>query len=122
MFGILGISTLRIPTSSIAVRIIRLILVIVSPYILAFGITKLWERLSITVVKPIKKGKELIGLVATVYVPVDNKGGLIEIDLGEGYGTQKFNAKSFDFYKRFERDEKVRIVAIKSNVYLVDTL
>ncbi|MHA1406828.1 MAG: hypothetical protein ACTSSG_05550 [Candidatus Heimdallarchaeaceae archaeon] len=113
---------MRIPTSSIAVRIIRLILVIVSPYILAFGITKLWERLSITVVKPIKKGKELIGLVATVYVPVDNKGGLIEIDLGEGYGTQKFNAKSFDFYKRFERDEKVRIVAIKSNVYLVDTL
>ncbi len=122
MFGILGVATLKIPSASIALRIFRIILIIVSPYLLALSLTHLWRKISSTTVKPIKRGVELVGKIGTVYVPVDSKGGIIHVDLGESLGIQKLHAKSFDFYRRFEREEQVRIVAVKDRVYLVDTL
>ena len=122
MFGILGVATLRIPSSSVALRIFRIILIIVSPYLLALSLTHLWRKISSTTVKPIKRGVELVGKIGTVYVPVDSKGGIIHVDLGESLGVQKLHAKSFDFYRRFEREEQVRIVAVKDRVYLVDTI
>ena len=122
MFGILGVATLKIPSASIALRIFRIILIIVSPYLLALSLTHLWRKISSTTVKPIKRGVELVGKIGTVYVPVDSKGGIIHVDLGESLGIQKLHAKSFDFYRRFEREEQVRIVAVKERVYLVDTI
>ncbi len=121
MFGILGVATLRIPSSSVALRIFRIILIVVSPYLLALSLTHLWRKISSTTVKPIKRGVELVGKIGTVYVPVDSKGGIIHVDLGESLGIQKLHAKSFDFYRRFEREEQVRIVAVKDRVYLVDS-
>ena len=120
MFGILGVSTLRIGSSSVALRIFRIILIIVSPYLLALSLTHLWRKISTTKVKPIKRGVQLIGAVGTVYVPVDNKGGIIHVDLGEGLGVQKLHAISAGYHDRFEREDEVRIVAIKNRVYLVD--
>ena len=122
MFGILGLSTLRIPSSSIGLRIFRLVVIFVSPYLLALIITNVWRRISATTVKPIVGGVELIGKVGEVFVPVDSKGGMIHVDLGEGLGEQKLPAKSFDYFKRFEREEKVRIVAVKNGVYLVENI
>ena len=90
-------------------------------YLLALVITNIWRRISKTTVKPIIRGVQLVGKIGMVYVPVDNKGGLIHVDLGEGHGVQKLHAKSFDYHKRYEREEKVRIVAVKNRVYLVDT-
>ncbi len=121
MFGILGLSTLQVPSSSIGIRIFRILIIFVSPYLLAVAITYIWRRISKTTVKPLKRGVELVGEMGTVYVPVDNQGGQIHVDLGEGLGVQKLHAKSFDYHKRFEREEEVRIVAVKNRVYLVDT-
>ncbi len=102
------------------VRILRIIAVIITPYLLALIISKIWRKISSTTSIPVKKGIVLIGHSAQVYVPVDSKGGIIHVNLGEGMGTQKLNAKSFNYYDRFEREEKVRIVAFKDKVYLVD--
>ncbi|MCE7739166.1 MAG: hypothetical protein GPJ50_07295 [Candidatus Heimdallarchaeota archaeon] len=120
MFGILGLSTLKIPSSSIGLRIFRIVIIVISPYLLALVITNVWRRISATTVKPIVRGVQLIGKVGKVFVAVDSKGGMIHVDLGEGLGEQKLPAKSFDFYKRYEREETVRIVAVKNGVYLVD--
>ncbi len=120
IFGILGLSTLRVISDSIGLRIFRILIVIVSPFIIAWGITALWKRISSTKVEPIKRGNELIGMEGIVYIPVDAKGGVIHVDLGEGQGVQKLPAKSYNYYDRFERDERVRIVAIKDNTYLID--
>ena len=120
MFGILGLSTLKIPSSSIGLRIFRIVIIVISPYLLALVITHVWRRISETTVKPIIRGVQLIGKVGKVFVAVDSKGGMIHVDLGEGLGEQKLPAKSFDFYKRYEREETVRIVAVKKGVYLVD--
>ena len=122
MFGILGVATLKIPSTSVALRIFRIILIIISPYLLALSLTHLWRKISSTTVQPIKRGVELVGKIGTVYVPVDSKGGIIHVDLGESLGIQKLHAKSFDFYRRFEREEQVRIVAVKDRVYLVDSI
>ena len=120
MFGILGLSTLKIPSSSIGLRIFRIVIIVISPYLLALIITHIWKKISATTVKPIVSGVQLIGKVGKVFVAVDSKGGMIHVDLGEGLGEQKLPAKSFDFYKRYEREETVRIVAVKNGVYLVD--
>ena len=120
MFGILGVSTLRILSDNAGLRIFRILIVIISPFILALGITNIWKKISSTKVKPIKSGNQLIGMEGVVYIPVDSKGGVIHVDLGEGLGTQKIPAKSFNYHDRFERDEKVRIVAIKDGNYLID--
>ncbi len=122
MFGILGVSTLQISSESIGIRIFRIIVIIVSPFLLALAITNIWKKISATTVKPIIRGLQLVGKVALVYVPVDSRGGIIHVDLGEGMGLQKLNAKSFDHFKRFEREEQVRIVAVKNRVYLVDVI
>jgi len=122
MFGILGVSTLQISSESIGIRIFRIVVIIVSPFLLALAITNIWKRISATTVKPIKRGVQLVGKIAIVYVPVDSKGGIIHVDLGEGMGFQKLQAKSFDHFKRFEREEQVRIVAVKNRVYLVDII
>ncbi|MHA1692461.1 MAG: hypothetical protein ACTSU7_12635 [Candidatus Heimdallarchaeaceae archaeon] len=122
MFGILGVSTLQISSESIGIRIFRIIVIIVSPFLLSLAITNIWKRISATTVKPIIRGVQLVGRIATVYVPTDSRGGIIDVDLGEGMGLQKLNAKSFDHFKRFEREEQVRIVAVKNRVYLVDVI
>ncbi|MCG3216378.1 MAG: NfeD family protein [Candidatus Heimdallarchaeota archaeon] len=122
MFGILGVSTLKISSSSIGLRIFRIILIIISPYLLALSLTHLWRRISTTKVKPIKRGVQLIGMIGTVYVSVDNRGGIIHVDLGEGLGTQKLHAVSAGYHDKFEREEEVRIVAVKDRVYLVDKI
>ncbi len=122
MFGILGLSTLKIPSSSIGLRIFRIVVIFVSPYLLALIITNIWKRISATTVKPIVRGVQLIGKEGEVFVPVDSKGGMIYVDLGEGLGEQKLPAKSFDYYKRYEREEKVRIIAVKNGIYLVDNI
>ena len=122
MFGIIGVSTLQISSESIGIRIFRIVVIIVSPFLLALAITNIWKKISATTVKPIIRGLQLVGKVALVYVPVDSRGGIIHVDLGEGMGLQKLNAKSFDHFKRFEREEEVRIVAVKNRVYLVDVI
>jgi len=122
MFGILGVSTLRIESASAGIRIFRILVIIISPFLLALVITNIWKRISKTTTKPLIRGVQLIGKEAIVYVSVDNRGGTIHVDLGEGFGTQKLPAKSFDYYKKFERDERVRIVAVKNRIYIVDTI
>ncbi len=122
IFGILGVSTLNIVSSITAVRVFRILIVIIAPLLLAWALTKIWQRISSTTVQPITRGTKLVGEVGEVFVPVDAKGGIIHVDLGEGQGIQKLHAKSFDHFKRFEREEKVRIVAVKNRVYLVDVI
>ncbi len=76
--------------------------------------------MSTTKVKPIKRGVQLVGEIGTDYISLDNKGCKIHVDLGEGLGVQKLHAISAGYHDRFEREEKVRIVAVKNRVYLVD--
>ena len=120
MFGILGVTTLKLEATELYVRILRIIAVIITPYLLALIISKIWRKISSTTSIPVKKGIVLIGHSAQIYVPVDSKGGIIHVNLGEGMGTQKLNAKSFNYYDRFEQGENVRIVAFKDKTYLVD--
>jgi len=120
IFGILGVSTLNIPSTSTAIRIIRIIAIIVVPYLLAYVFSMVWKKISATTSILVPKGIQLVGEVAEVYVTVDSKGGLIVVNLGKDHGFTKLHAKSYSPFDTFKRGERVRIVAIKERTYLVD--
>ncbi|UJG43513.1 MAG: hypothetical protein K9W46_14230 [Candidatus Heimdallarchaeum endolithica] len=120
IFGILGVSTLRISSDYLSLRIIRIVSVFIVPYFLAWILSKTWKKLSATTSIPIPKGEQLIGEIADVFVSVDSKGGVIVVDLGHNIGLTKLHAKTFSPFDKFKKGEKVRIVAFKNNNYLVD--
>jgi len=122
IFGILGVSTLRISSDDLSLRIVRIVSVFVVPYFLAWILSKTWRKLSATTSIIVPKGEQLVGEIGEVFVSVDVKGGIIVVDLGQNIGLTKLHAKTFSPFDKFKKGEKVRIVAFKNNTYLVDSL
>ena len=119
-FGVLGLTTLRYANDNFAWRISRIFLIILFPILITYIVSKIWEKISATTSEPVPKGKDLIGMIGTVIIPVDHKGGTIEVYLGKNIGYSKMYAKSFSYHDRFEKGQQVRIVGIKQGYYLVD--
>ena len=118
--GIVGITIFFAPIDNIFWRIFRLLLFIILPLFSLFLSNKIWHKISETTAIHVPKGKELIGMRGDVYVTIDEKSGMIQVDLGKNLGFTKLYAKSYKSYEVYPRGTKIHIVGFKDNTYLVD--
>lgn len=118
--GIIGLGLFEsLDLTSAISRIIRIIAILLIPFLTSYAAGKIWKRISKSEGIRVPATSDLIGRSATVAIKTDFKGGSVRVSLGDA-GENQYPAKTFYPYQEFNRDDRVYIVDSRGGVLIVD--